>query len=221
VGRRRRALVLLSLALACGGLAASQVRGRLREVEARVGPLVPALVARSDLDAGKRLSRRLLEVRNVPARFVPPDALGAPEEAAGLRLAVPVAAGSYLTTGALAAERDRTRGEAALAPGERAVDVAVAGGDSLRELTGPGARVDVLVTARGRTYLGLQDAELLGMRDGDAGGEASAVATLRVTLRQAVYLTAAQSFAREVRLLVRPPRERRRVRGAEVSGAGL
>jgi pilus assembly protein CpaB len=36
------------------------------------------------------------------------------------------------------------------------------------------------------------------------------VATLRVTARQAVYLTAAETFAHEVRLLVRPPGDRRR-----------
>ena len=43
-------------------------------------------------------------------------------------------------------------------------------------------------------------------------------ATLRVTVRQAVYLAAAGSFAREIRLLARAPGDRRRV-GA-VSAAG-
>ncbi|MFL5826552.1 MAG: hypothetical protein ACJ76V_08525, partial [Thermoleophilaceae bacterium] len=41
-------------------------------------------------------------------------------------------------------------------------------------------------------------------------GVSTSLATLRVTLRQAVFLTAAQSFARELRLLPRPPGERRR-----------
>jgi pilus assembly protein CpaB len=222
VGRRRRALVLLSLALACGGIAAAQVRGRLREVEGRVGALTPVVVARFDLDAGKRLSDRMLAIRSVPARFLPPDALASPEEAAGLRLAVPLAAGSYLTAGALAAGGDREGRGTALGPGERAVDVAVAGGESLAGVAEPGSRVDVLVTARGRTYLALQDAELLGTRSSEAGeGTATTMATLRVGLRQAVYLTAAQTFARVVRLLGRPPRERRRLRGPVVSGAGL
>ena len=213
--------MLLSLALACGGIAASRVHGRLREVEARVGPLAPVVVARSDLEAGKRLSRGVLAVRSVPARFLPPDAVGSPAEADGLRLAVPLPAGAYLTAGALAAGGDHARPGAALAPGDRAVDVAVAGGESLGEVAEPGARVDVLVTARGRTYLALQDAELLGTRSSDQGdGPASTIATLRVSLREAVYLTAAQNFAREVRLLVRPPRERRRSRAPVVSGAG-
>jgi hypothetical protein len=36
-----------------------------------------------------------------------------------------------------------------------------------------------------------------------------------------VFLTAAQSFAREIRLLLRPPGERRSARGAVIDGASL
>ena len=68
----------------------------------------------------------------------------------------------------------------------------------------------------------LEDVELLALRAADAaapvgppdeaGGDAAATAvtTLRVTLEQAVYLTAAENFAREIRLLVRPPGDRTR-----------
>ena len=74
---------------------------------------------------------------------------------------------------------------------------------------------------RERRFLALQDVELLDLRGageataadpGDEGAaSAAAVATLRVTLRQAVYLTAAGNFAREVRLL---PARRATARGA-------
>ena len=61
-----------------------------------------------------------------------------------------------------------------------------------------------------------------GYGDADAeGGGPSALATLRVTLRQAVYLTAADNFAREVRLLARPPGDRRAGAGKAVSAAEL
>ena len=40
--------------------------------------------------------------------------------------------------------------------------------------------------------------------DGPAPDEAARFATLRVSLRQAIYLTAADNFAREIRLLARP-----------------
>jgi pilus assembly protein CpaB len=97
--------------------------------------------------------------------------------------------------------------------GERAAEV-LASGDP--EAVVPGARVDVLVTregvdgAAGATRLALEDVEVLAAapapaedRDGATAGPRVA-ATLRVTLRQAVYLGAAQAFAREIRLLARP-----------------
>jgi pilus assembly protein CpaB len=186
------------------------VRERERSVAEQVGPLVPVVVAKRDIPADERLRLEDLALDRVPARFVPPDALGAPGRLVGARAAVPVAAGAYLTAGLLQGASSAEDGP--LRPGERAVEIAVAGGSALA-LAGPGAKVVVLVSAQphegaGRTFVALGDVELLGLRP--APGEAGrALATLRVTLRQAVYLTAAESFGREVRLLVRPPGDRR------------
>jgi pilus assembly protein CpaB len=94
----------------------------------------------------------------------------------------------------------------------------------------PGGRVDVLVTrersagAGGRTELALEDVEVLAVHPaqaapGDRAG-ARVTAALRVTLRQAVYLAAAQSFAAELRLLPRAAGDRRHTRrGLAVSDA--
>jgi pilus assembly protein CpaB len=49
-----------------------------------------------------------------------------------------------------------------------------------------------------------------GTGDATAGGGGT-VAALRVTLQQAVMLTAAQNFAREIRLLARSPSDRKKV----------
>jgi pilus assembly protein CpaB len=228
--RRRRGLLLLSLALASGGLAASQVRERERNVNAKVGPLVPVVVAARDIPPDEPLRPADLVVERVPARFIPPDALRAPAGLAGARSAVPVAAGSYVTAGLL--QGAAAAGQAPLEPGERAVEVAVAGAASTLGApgpglppAGPGSRVDVLVSTQrhdgaGRTYVALENVPLLDLRPlGGAGAPvdeamdqpaATAVATLRVTARQAVYLTAAETFAHEVRLLIRPPGDRRR-----------
>lgn len=237
--RRRRALLLLSLALACGGLSASQVRERARAVEARVGRPVPVMVAARDLPADRRLRRGDLALRQVPERFVPRDSLASGAELQGARTSVPVAAGGYLTAGTV--EGAGRAGEGAgVRGGERAVGVAVAGGDGLSGASGPGARVDVLISTEardgaGRTFLALEDVELLSLRpagqeaaagpsEGAAEGAAAAataLATLRVSARQAVYLTAAQNFAKEVRLLGRPAGDRRRLGRAAVEAAGL
>ena len=230
---RRRAALLLALALAAGGMAASRVQGRAAEVERQVGPLTPVLVAQSDLRAGRRVRAQALAVRQVPRRFAPPDGLAAPEQAVGRRVGAPVVAGGYVTAAAFVAPgSDDDDSLAPLARGQRAVEVAVAGGEAL-DGAPPGTRVDVLVTTEsrsgsGRTYLALQDVELLGVRaaaGGDsqdgAASRASALASLRVTLRQAVYLTAAQSFAREVRLLARAPGDRRSAPALAVTAGGL
>lgn len=226
--RRRRAFLLLSLALACGGVAASEVGRRIRAVESAVGAPVAVLVAARDIAAGGELGRGDLAVRDVPERFVPPDALTAPREALGLPVATPLTRGSYLTPAIFASRGEgRDRRPGALRRGERAVEVPVTGDGALGEAGGPGARVDVLVSTEAghgpaRTVLALENVELLDLRGGGAGsgavadGEAgegaaaaaSATATLRVTTGQAVYLTAAQNFAREVRILPRPGGER-------------
>jgi pilus assembly protein CpaB len=211
--------VLLSLALASGGLAASLVHSRERAVERRVGPLVDVLVARKDLPAGHELDAADLAAREVPGRYVPPDAISTEAEASGLRTASPLPAGAYLTAGELGAGARRGGGYR-LRAGERAAEVAVAGGGGLGPDVAPGSRVDVLVSNEGRegggqTSLALEDVELLAVRP-DGG---RLLATLRVTLRQAVFLAAAADFAKRVRLLPRPPGDDAHL-GRAVASAG-
>jgi pilus assembly protein CpaB len=226
MSRRRRAVVMLALALLSGWLAASDVRSREQRVKAGLGPLATAVVARADLKAGKRVAGADLRLRSVPVRFLPPDALGTAADAIGLRAALQIPRGAYVTASALATPSS-SAGPASseLAPGERALDVTVSN-TGAAELGGPGARVDVLVTTgkdggAGRTHLALQDVQLLGVRPG-AGDQADhLVATLRVTVRQAVYLTAAQNFAQEVRLLPRPAGDRANQGQLSVGGPQL
>lgn len=235
---------MLSLALVCGGLAASEVAGRVREVEQRVGAPVPVVVATHDLAPDARLDPGDLGVRHVPARYVARDSLVDAAQAVGRHTAVALAEGTQLTEGSLsgghgAAARAGRRG-GALRRGERAVQVAVTGGEALGGSAGPGTRVDVLVSTEprdgpGRSLLALEDVELLALR---AAGEAAAtpgssrpesgsasgptaLATLRVTLRQAVYLTAAQNFARELRLLPRPAGDKGRSGRTAVEAGSL
>jgi pilus assembly protein CpaB len=231
--RRRRGVLLLSLALASGGLAASEVSSRTRAVEERVGPLVPVVAAREAIEPGTKLTPDRLAVVQVPARYAPPDAVADPAQAEGLRTGGALERGSYLTASAFAVGPDDGSAEHpgdGLGRGERAIELKVAGADALGALAGPGARVDVLVTTEsgesaGHTELALEDVELLTLKTSDGvaadadSASSSATATLRVTLKQAVYLTAAQNFAREIRLLPRAPCDRRRA-GRLVAGGG-
>jgi pilus assembly protein CpaB len=231
VSRRTRGLALLGAAAACAGLAASSVSRYTNDVRAQVGPLVPVVVARTELRRGTAITpggaARALEVRRIPARYAPPRALASISGAVGFRLAVALQPGDYVSDLTLTS---RGGGARAGDAGGRTVEVAVAGAGSLEGAFQPGTHVDVLITSDrgggpGRTYLALQDAELLAFAGSTAvagaGETGKATAALRVSLRQAVLLTAAQNFARELRLVPRSAGDRRRLGAVEISGSDL
>ena len=217
--------MLLGLALVLGGLAAGDVARRESAVRAQLGPAVDVVVARADIAAGKRVAAGDLAVRRVPARYAPVGAATVPETLIGGRLAAAVRRGGYLGEDLI--EADRPVAGPPVGKGERAAEVVALGPPAL---VVPGARVDVLVTRDGEggaaagTELALEDVEVLAARDApgaarDEGADRVA-ATLRVSVRDAVYLAAAQSFARELRLLPRAAGDDRRA-GPIVVGQGL
>jgi pilus assembly protein CpaB len=204
VSRRRRAALLLGLALVLGALAAGDVGRRERALESGLGPSVPVVVARRALEPGRVVGDADVSVRRVPRRYAPADRVAAVSEVVGQRPRLAVPPGADVSVPML----DDGAGPD-LRPGERIADI-VAIGDP--ELVRPGTRVDLLVTrddddADGSTRLALENAEVLTTGDapsenGDATGGRMAVA-LRVTVKQAVYLAAAQNFASELRVLPR------------------
>jgi pilus assembly protein CpaB len=217
VSRRRRALLLFGLALLLGGLAASDVARREAALDREIGPLLPVVVARTQMPVGSQVTSAKLAVRRIPARFAPPGSVASPSSIAGLKASIPIPAGGFVLASAVSEAGTAAPGPPIRA-GERVADVtAVASPD----LVQPGMHVDVLVSqeagdgSTGQTVLALQDVEVLAAGpapeagDGDAPGTPRVAASLRVTLRQAVYLAAAQSFAREVRLLPRAAGDRR------------
>jgi pilus assembly protein CpaB len=210
--RRRRACVLLGLAVVLGALAASNVSRRESALRAQLGPLTQIVVARRALTAGHLLALGDLGVRIVPARYAPAGSDGFASALAGHRLAVPVASGGAVTD-ALLVQRAPSPTDA-VRRGQRAVDVVATGSP---QAVVAGARVDVVITserhddAAGTARLALEDVEVLAARAAEAKAGLRVVATLRVSAAQAVYLTAAESFARDVRLLARAPGDTRHV----------
>jgi pilus assembly protein CpaB len=230
--RRNRAFVLLLAAVTVGAGAAMLIERKQAAIDASVGALQPVVVTTSELRQRRTitpaLARRLLTTRQVPARFVPPDALQDPAQAVGYAAVGTTAAGDYLTSSDLVSPRQSPARD----PGGRVIDVAIAGGESLIEQAAAGAPVDVVITSETGnrvSYLALQRIELLRVSpssgtDASTSGDArptDAIATLRVTLRQAITLTAAQNFAREIRLVPRPSADRRAVSGIAVRAADL
>jgi pilus assembly protein CpaB len=236
VTRRRRALLLAGLALVLGALAASDVAGREAALRERLGAAVPVVVTRGAVPAGARLTVARLAVREVPARYAPRGAYGAPGQVEGLRAAVALAPGTDVTQTLVHDGRAAAPAGAPVRPGERVAELVARGSAGL---IAPGSRVDVLVTREtgdgsGETTLALEDAEVLAAApagDGDGAGAAAGsgggaegprvALSLRVSVRQAVFLAAAESFAREVRVLPRAAGDRRHGAAGLRVGSGL
>jgi pilus assembly protein CpaB len=222
MSRRGRAIAFLLVALACAAVAASIAGGYGSSVAGQFGNLRAVVVTAAELRSGEVIGPgdlRRLEVRRVPARFVPPDALSSPDEAVGHAIATPLPSGSYLLASQLRTPRSgKARPRARLEAGRRPVEIAADGAEALAATGGSpeGSRVDVVVTtepgpgAKGRTRIAAEGVELLALSEGGgaadpdqpalgAGGAWSA--TLALTRRQALRLIQAENFARQVRLM--------------------
>jgi Flp pilus assembly protein CpaB len=216
VSRRGRALAFLLAAAFAAATAAAIADGYGDSVVRGYGELRPVVVAATELKAdrtiGPEVASEELEVRRVPARFVPPGTLQAPAEAVGLVPAAAVPAGSYLLAAQLRTPRSEGPGTI-LGHGRRPVEIAVSGvGALLASGVQPaGTRVDVVVTTEpsgagdGRTYVAAPAVPLLGLAPGAEGtvDGSTAAATLGLTRSQALRLIAAESFARQVTVLPR------------------
>jgi Flp pilus assembly protein CpaB len=225
VSRKGRAVAYASAAAVCAGLAAGATQGGSAEIAAQGGELREVLVAARPLEARAPLHAKALaeavEVRRVPASFLPPDALSAPEQAAGRRPAVTIPAGSYVVGSAFTTPSARPERAAipTAEPGRRAVEITVSGAGALASGSSRVRSVDVIVTTEpgpgggsGRTYVAAPAVELLDLRAADevagtdvAPGPATDawVATLALTRPQALRLIQAESFARSIRLIER------------------
>lgn len=231
---KRRGIVLLLLAGSSAMLSASLVARHTDEVNAQLGPLKEVLLAGRDLPRGTVLtaanSNRFLETRLVAERFVPRESYSSPVQVMGMTAKVEIPSGTYINSGQLSIGRQAPAPEAEA--GQRLVEIPVAGSRELAGMIGPGSYVDLLITVeRGDgsslTYLAYEDlpvvAQVRSNEYGDAGklggdDESGRMAvTLRVSVRTAVHLTAAENFAKQIRALPRPPGDRSRAGRINVS----
>lgn len=209
MSRRRRAAAFAILAALAAALAGAIVDGYGSSVASSYGELRPAVVNSSGLPRGRPLDpsmlSRALEVRRVPARFVPPGALTAPADALGLEPVADLPAGSYLVAWALRPPPAPAHPDG-LANGMRPVEIRVSGVAALKASgpLPPRPRVDVVVTSEptgpgpGRTYVAAGAVPLISLNRGTA--------ILGLSRGQALKLIAAENFARQVTLLPVSPR---------------
>jgi Flp pilus assembly protein CpaB len=215
VSRRTRAVAFLVLALVTAALAAGIADSYGSRVASGYGPLRPVVVAAKGLEGDEALGPADiddgLELRRIPARFVPAGALRDPREALGLAPTVRIDSGSYLVAGQLQPPESASGQMAHLGAERRPVEISVSGAEALLATgtTTAGAKVDVVVTTEpsasgaGRTYVAAAAVPLLALGPGadGSGPGGTAAATLALTKAQALRLIAAESFARKLTLL--------------------
>ena len=218
MSRRRRAVMLGGVALLLGALAASEVAGREAEIEQRVGSPVKVVVAIKPIPRGQAIEAAMLALRELPEKFAPEQSFADADQLIGARAAVTIPAGADLQPALLqGADAGADGALVAARANERLARVIVVG--DADEIT-PGSRVDLLITrdtANGSatTRVGLRDAEVVeavpasAVAEGSSAGLPRVALTLRVSLEQAVLLAQAQSAARELRALPRPPAAKR------------
>ena len=214
MSRRARAIAFGLAALVAAIAAGAIADGYGDSVARGYGALRPVVVASAQLPAGKALdptgAEDDLEVRQVPARFVPAGALRDPAEALGLVPAAAIPSGAYLLAAQLRPPRSEQPGPR-LAAGRRPV------ADRGQRRRSAGASAAPIRSARGstsssppnpgdggtgRTYVAAAAVPLLGLGAGPEGDVAGAAeATLGLTRPQALRLIAAESFARQVTVM--------------------
>lgn len=208
-GSRRGGLWLLIAGVA--GLLAAMMTVR---AASSPGPGGTVLVAKVALPAGtiidpSQVGEQLIAVP-LPAGTTLVGLVADVEQIAGRRIGGPVSAGEPITEALVGG-----LGSAATAPlavGERAVPVPASAAGGFAASLVPGLRVDVVAStgegAAGRTRVVVEDAEVLAVDTIalDSGYPSASAPTvmLRASSEDALRITAALNFARDVRLLVRP-----------------
>jgi Flp pilus assembly protein CpaB len=215
VKSRTRAAAFAVGAFACAGLSAA-VAGSSQGPEAGFGSLRTVVVTSAPLERGTAIGRKeareAFAQRQVPETFVPPDAVGIPEEALGRRLAVSLPAGSYVTATAFKAPSATGGPRGGPPKGTTPVEITVTGAGALAaSRTDQGDEVDVVVSgdsapgpSAGRTYVAASDVALLALREARAETGLDAerwIATLALTRDEALRLIRAESVGAQVRLL--------------------
>jgi pilus assembly protein CpaB len=144
---RSRLLMIGALALAVGLLVSYTVYNRMRTLTgAGNEPVVPVVVAATDIAVGARLDDRDLRVVALPQSSVPPGAYSRISQVHTRGVILPISRGDFILPNKLAADNAGAGLPSMIPQGMRAVSVRVNDVVSVAGFVQPGSRVDVLAT---------------------------------------------------------------------------
>lgn len=150
--RPNRTWIIFGVAISIGGVAAFAARSyltdQINEIEARAkGKTTAVVVAKEDIPKGEKLSAANAAIRQVPEEFshsgaVTPDQF---DRVAGQVIAYPVKSGEMILWAMMEAQKVPTF-SARVAPGHRAITVAVDEINSISGMLEPGDTIDLIAT---------------------------------------------------------------------------
>ena len=217
--RQRRGLVLLGLSLI--GLIGvfALVASYVSEVRAEVEPKVTVLTLTENAPPFRALTPDMVELREMPERYVPATALRDVADIVGLVPQTELVRESILQDGMLTTPPD-------LAAGQREIATLVDAETGVAGKVGPGSIVDIVasfpgtedtpasteVVVPGARVVDVGQTQLKGGNNVQGGGNADPGQVVPVTFalspREELIVTYAESFAQEVRLARLRPGER-------------
>ncbi len=193
---RRLALGALALALVAALAVHAYLAGLARR--AAQPATTPVLVAARAIPAHSLLTAAMLQVARFTPATAPPGALTNLGEAVGAITLAPLYAGQPLVQADLSGTRRPASLSFAIAPGQRAITIAVGPTNGVGEMIVPGDHVDVLVTftVSGATTVDTLAEDVLVLAVGQRiAGQGGAVPTNYSTVTLEVSPAAAQQVA--------------------------
>jgi pilus assembly protein CpaB len=229
---RTRLLTIGIVALAFGAVVSLFV---YKNLEARgasnAEPGVDVIVAADDIQVGARVEEHDVNTVRYPASALPTGTFNKRSKVMGRGVILPISKGEFILPSKLAPENAGSGLPSLIPPGMRAVSVRVNEVVSVAGFTGPGTRVDVLLTgtpnggSEPQTTTVLQNVAVIAAGnklERNAAGEAqnTPVITLLVSPDDAERLTLASSEG-HIQLALRNPLDTRQDEVAAANAKGL
>jgi pilus assembly protein CpaB len=216
--RQRRGILLLLLAMVSAAVVFVLVLSYVAEVESRVGSVTQALRLRGDVQPHTRVTPSMVEVVEVPERWLPDTVLRSPAELRNRVAASLLRAGSYV-------QQDMLEEPPVLRPDERELAITIDAETGVAGKIRPGDLVDIYATFEGgetappsaRLVVAnvrvVEVGRLAQTEDTRLEGRRRTVVpiTFALTNEEALILSHAESFATNVRLSLLAPGQRSRV----------
>jgi pilus assembly protein CpaB len=224
--RKRRGTILLVLAGLLSVVMFVLLSSYVASINRQVGGYVKVLELRADVAAYTPVTEAAVEQRDVPARWAPSNALHDTGALAGTVAAVDLRRGSYIQT-------DMVINKPLLEPNQRETAILIDAETGVAGKVIRGSRVDIIATYPGtqtappRSEIIVPHARVVDVGKledlagtDDKGGVTSGKVvpvTFALTVREALVLTYAESFATKVRLALVAPGDSDIVPGDQTS----